>query len=443
MRVNSPVNWSMGIEILAIHFNTDEQIKQHNPNWRGTRSMGHRIRITSTVLAAAAVMFGMMVVNCQNRNEPQQQSQQQPVLEVTAVTLHPRQIMLTTELPGRVSAYRVAEIRPQVNGLIQKRLFTEGADIKAGQVLYQIDPAPFQAALNNATAALGRSEANLPAARSRTQRYGELLAEKAVSQQDYDDSVAALKQVEADVQYWKATVQTARINLEYTRITAPISGRIGRSNITEGAIVTAYQPVALATIQQLDPIYVDVPQSTSELLRLKQRMEKGRLSKNGKNLEKVALILEDGTRYALEGELKFRDVTVDPSTGSVSLRVVFPNPDGFLLPGMFVRAVIKEGVNHQAILIPQQAVSRDPRGNPVVLVVDSQDTVQQRTVTVDRAIGDSWLVTAGLEAGERVIVEGIQKARPGAKVKVVPFEGSSPQGGTRPDGRGTTDSQSN
>jgi membrane fusion protein (multidrug efflux system) len=406
--------------------------------------MRHRNRMTSTILVAAALVLGMVVVNCQNRKETQQQPQQSPALEVTAVTLQPQQIVLTTELPGRVSAYRVAEIRPQVNGLVQKRLFTEGADIKAGQVLYQIDPAPFQAALNNATAALGKSEANLPAARSRAQRYSELLAEKAVSRQDADDTAAALKQAEADVQYWKATVETARINLDYTRISAPISGRIGRSNITEGAIVTAYQPVALATIQQLDPIYVDVPQSTSELLRLKQRMEKGRLRQNGKNFEKVTLVLEDGTHYPLEGELKFRDVTVDPSTGSVSLRVVFHNPDAFLLPGMFARAVIKEGVNDQAILIPQQSVSRDPRGNPVALVVDANDTVQQRTLTVDRAIGDAWLVTAGLEAGERVIVEGIQKARPGAKVKVVPFEAGSPQSGEAgPDGRGKTDSQSN
>jgi membrane fusion protein (multidrug efflux system) len=405
--------------------------------------MRHRNRITTPILAAAAVLLGMVVVSCENRKETPQQAQQAPALEVTAVTLQPKKITLTTELPGRISAYRVAEIRPQVNGLIQKRLFTEGADIKAGQVLYQIDPAPFQAALNNAAAALGRSEANLPAARSRAQRYSELLAEKAVSHQDADDTAAALKQAEADVQYWKATVETARINLDYTRISAPISGRIGRSAITEGAIVTAYQPMALATIQQLDPIFVDVSQSTTDLLRLKQRMEKGGLSQNGKNLEKVKLIMEDGTPYPLEGVLKFRDVTVDPSTGSVSLRVVFPNPDGFLLPGMFARAVIKEGVNEQAILIPQQSVSRDLRGNPVALVVDSEDTVRQRMLTVDRAIGDSWLVTAGLEAGERVIVEGIQKARPGAKVKVVPFEGGSPQGAAGPDGRGKTDSQAN
>ena len=232
-------------------------------------------------------------------------------------------------------------------------------------MLYQIDPAPFQAALDNAKAALGRAEANLPAIRSRAERYKELLADKAVSQQDYDDAAAALKQAEADIQYWKATVETARINLGYTRVTAPISGRIGRSNVTEGALVTAYQPVALATIQQLDPIYVDVPQSTAELLRLKRRLEDGRLNQDGTNQNKVQLILEDGTAYPLEGTLQFRDVTVDPTTGSVILRIVFPNPEGVLLPGMFVRAVVEEGVNEQAILVPQQAVSRDPKGNPV------------------------------------------------------------------------------
>ena len=231
-------------------------------------------------------------------------------------------------------------------------------------MLYQIDPAPFQAALDNAKAALGKSEANLPSIRLRAERYKELLAEKAVSQQDYDDAAAALKQAEADIEYWKAAVETARINLGYTRVTAPISGRIGKSNVTDGALVTAYQPVALATIQQLDPIYVDVPQSTTELLRLKRRLEDGRLNQNGTNQKKVKLILEDGTAYPLEGTLQFRDVTVDPTTGSVILRIVFPNPEGVLLPGMFVRAVVKEGVNEQAILIPQQAVSRDPKGNP-------------------------------------------------------------------------------
>lgn len=371
-----------------------------------------------TVFSIVAAFF-MLPTGC--AQEAKKQSGPPPVTAITAVTVQPQRITLTKELPGRTTAYRVAEIRPQVNGLIQKRLFTEGADVKAGDVLYQIDPSTFEAALNNAKAALGRSEANLPAVRSRMERYQSLLAEKAVSQQDYDDAFAALKQAEADVQYWKATVETARINLAYTRITAPISGRIGRSNVTEGAIVTAYQPVALATINQLDPIYVDVPQSTTELLRLKRHLQEGRLNKNGKNLESVTLLMEDGTAYPLNGTLQFQDVAVDPSTGSVILRAVFPNPDGFLLPGMFVRTFMKEGVADQAILIPQQSVARDPKGNPVALIVTADNKVEQRMLVLDRAIGAKWLVASGLAPGDRVIVEGILKVRPGMSVQATPF----------------------
>ncbi|MBM3302995.1 MAG: efflux RND transporter periplasmic adaptor subunit, partial [Deltaproteobacteria bacterium] len=273
------------------------------------------------------LLGGLLLAGCENRKQPPPP----PVQEVATVTVQPQQLVLTTELPGRTSAYLVAEIRPQVNGIIQKRLFTEGSDVKAGQVLYQIDPAPFQAALESARAALAKSEANLPAIRSKAERYRALLAEKAVSQQDYEEKEAALKQVEADIEYWKAAVETARINLGYTCVTAPISGRIGKSNVTDGALVTAYQPIALATIQQLDPIYVDVPQSTTELLRLRRRLEGGRLNQNGTNQKTVKLILEDGTRYPQEGTLQFRDVTVEPTTGSVVLRVVFPNPEGVLL----------------------------------------------------------------------------------------------------------------
>ena len=371
------------------------------------------------------LLCSLLLPGCERR----QQAPPPPVPEVSTVTVKTQKVMLTTELPGRTSAYRIAEIRPQVSGLILNRLFTEGSSVKTGQVLYQIDPAPFQAALDNAQAALGRAEANLPAIRSRAERYREVLADKAVSRQDYDDAVAAMTQVKADIQYWKATVETARINLGYCRVTAPISGRIGKSNVTEGAIVTAYQPVALATIQQLDPIYVDVPQSTTELLRLKRHLEDGRLKSHGTNQNKVKLILEDGTAYPPEGTLQFRDVTVDPTTGSVILRVVFTNPEGVLLPGMFVRAVMKEGVNEQAILIPQQGVSRDPKGNPVSLIVDAEGKAQQRMLTLDRAIGDKWLVSAGLAPGNRVIIEGMQRVRPGAAVKVVPFkEGKTRRG---------------
>ena len=385
--------------------------------------------IPFTLLVAGVVSACLAMAGCQGENKQQAASPAAaPLPQVTAITIQPQPIMLTTELPGRTSAHRIAEIRPQVNGLIQKRLFTEGSDVKAGDVLYQIDPATFEAALSNAEAALGRSEANLPAIQSRVARYEELLAEKAVSQQDFDDAAAELKKAEADVQYWKASVETARINLAYTRITAPISGRIGRSNVTEGAIVTAYQPVALATIQQLDPIYVDVPQSTTDLLRLKRRIEGGHLNQKSKSQKSVTLIMEDGMPYPHEGSLKFRDVTVDPTTGSVILRVVVPNPDGFLLPGMFVRAIMKEGTKENAILVPQQAVFRDTKGNPVALIVDSEDKVQQRMLGLDRAIRDQWLVSDGLVPGDRVVVEGRQKVRSGASVNMIPFGAGSQEG---------------
>ncbi len=348
------------------------------------------------------------------------------VPEVGVMPVSFQKITLTTELPGRTSAFRIAEIRPQVNGLILKRLFTEGQDVKAGQMLYQIDPAPYQSALENAKAALGRAEANVPAIRLRVERFHDLLSDNAVSRQDYDDAFASLKQAEADVAYWKATVGTAQINLGYTAVKAPISGRIGISNVTDGAIVTAYQPVSLATIQQLDPIYVDVPQSTTDLLSLKRRLKDGRLKKNGASSDKVKLIQEDGAPYPQEGALQFSDVTVDPSTGSVILRVVFPNPENILLPGMFVQTVIKEGANEQAILIPQQGVSRDTKGNPFALIVDAESKAAFRPLTLDRAIGDKWLVSAGLAPGDSLIVEGLMMLRPGTMVKATPLNESQP-----------------
>jgi membrane fusion protein (multidrug efflux system) len=383
-----------------------------------TSKNGYEPRKWSVALTALASL--LLVGGCQGGHGPQ--AAPAPVPEVATVKVSMESVALHTELPGRTSAYLNAEIRPQVNGIIQKRLFTEGSNVRAGQVLYQIDPAPFQANLDNAKAAVAKAEANLAAIRSRAERFKELLPEKAVSQQDYDDAAAAVKQTEADIEYWKAMVRTARINLGYTRITAPISGRIGKSNVTEGTLATAQQPTPLSTIQQLDTVYVDVPQSTTELLRLKRSLEGGRLNQGGANQKKVKLLLEDGSEYPLAGTLQFRDVTVDPTTASVILRVVFPNPKGVLLPGMFVRAVVQEGIKEQAILIPQQAVSRDPKGNPLALVVDAGDKVSQRMLTLDRAIGDKWLVTGGLTSGDRVIVEGMQKARPGASVKVVPFD---------------------
>ena len=349
------------------------------------------------------------------------------VADVSTITVTQQQVMLTYELPGRTSPYLISEIRPQVSGLIQKRLFTEGSDVKAGQELYQIDPAPFQAALDNAKAALGRAEAHLPSIQLRVNRYKEALADKAVSQQDYDDAQAALKQAEADVQFGKATVDSARINLGYTRVVSPISGRIGASVVTDGAIVTAYQPIPLATIQQLDPIYVDVPHSTTEWLRLQRRLEQGQINPGGTNANIVQLILDDGTPYPLDGTLQFRDVSVNPTTSTVTLRMVFPNPKGILLPGMYVRAIIKEGINEKAIMVPQQAVSRDPKGNPMAMVVESGQ-VAVRRLTLERAIGAQWLVISGLNPGDKLIVEGLQKARPGLPAKEVPFDPAGTQG---------------
>ncbi len=340
--------------------------------------------------------------------------------EVGVVTMSPEKVVLTTELPGRTSPYLVAEVRPQVNGLIRQRAFEEGSDVKAGTLLYQIDPEPYQAAYDQAKAALAMAEANLPAARARAERLKGLVAIHAVGEQDYDDAAAALQKAEASVEAARAAVESARINLSYTPIRAPIPGRTGRSSVTVGALVTAYQPVPLVVIQQLDPIYVDVVQSSAELLRLRQSLRQGNVSRESPSWNRVKLILEDGTVYAQEGKLKFRDVTVDPTTGSVTLRMVFPNPDHVLLPGTYVRAIVEEGVAPDAILVPQQGVTRNPKGEPYALVAGKDGKAEQRFLTLDRALGDRWLVTKGLGQGDRVIVDGLQKIRPGADVKAMP-----------------------
>lgn len=383
---------------------------QPNPNACESRSWR---------LAWAALASLFLLAGCEQAHSQQAAAPAAPAPEVGVVTIAPRQVELSTELPGRTSAYHIAEIRPQVNGIIQKRLFQEGADVKAGQQLYQIDSAPFQVALNSAKASLGKAQANLPSVRSRAERYQELLVDKAVSRQDYDDAAAAVEQVKAEIEYWKTMVESARINLDYTRVNAPFAGRIGKTNVRTGTLVTAYQPTPFAVIQQLDPIYVDVVQSSAELLRLRRSLETGQLSAESANRKKVRLFLEDGSAYPVEGTLQFADVTVDPTTGSYSLRIVVPNPKQILLPGMFVRAVVQEGVAAQAMLVPQQGVSRNPKGEAIALVVDEAGVVQQRKLTLDRAIGDQWLVTAGLSAGERVIVEGSQKVRPGSPAKAI------------------------
>lgn len=361
----------------------------------------------------------LMLTTC---GKPQGGGPQGGVPEVSVVTMQPERVTIITELPGRTSAYLVAEVRPQVSGIIQKRFFTEGSDVKAGELLYQIDPATYEAAYAGSKAALARAEANVISIRNRVDRYKELVTINAVSQQEYDDVTAALKQAEADIEANKAAAETSRINLAYTRVTASITGRTGKSNVTVGALVTANQPTPLTVIQQLDPIYVDATQSSANLLNLKRNLAAGRIKGGSPDQARVKLLLEDGTPFPLEGTLKFSDVTVDPSTGSFVLRVVFPNPKHMLLPGMYARALVQEGVMDNAILAPQQGVSRDPKGNPVALIVDAEGKVQQRMITVDRAMGDKWLVSSGLGAGDQLIVEGIQKVRPGVSVKAVPFD---------------------
>jgi len=376
----------------------------------------HGIKLICAVGILAA---GLFTGGCGKEQSPATQAAGPP--EVGVIVVKPQSVTLTTELPGRTSAHLVAEVRPQVGGIIQKRLFTEGSDVKAGQVLYQINPASYRAAFASARAAQARAEANLIPARLKEQRFRDLVKIKAVSQQDYDDAHAALKQAEAELASSKAAVETASINLAYTRVTAPISGRIGRSSVTDGALVTASQPAALATIQQLSSMYVDVTQSSAEMLTLKKHLSSGLLKNGGSAQAKVRLLLEDGSAYPLPGTLKFSEVTVEQSTGSLTLRAIFPNPKQLLLPGMFVRAILEEGVNDQAILVPQRGVTRKPDGNAAVMVVGAGEQVEQRVITVERTIGDNWLVSDGLKPGDRVILEGIQKAKPGTPVKAVPF----------------------
>ena len=377
-------------------------------------------------LATVAILF--FATGCDNNGAVAQGSPQgRPPTEVGVVTLQPQSVDITTELPGRTTAARLAEVRPQVNGIILKRLFTEGAEVKAGQQLYQIDPAPYQAALDTAKAELARTEATANSSRTKAARYRDLLKSRAVSQQDYDDIAASLLENEAAVASAKASIRTAQINLDYTKVNSPISGRIGRSTVTEGALVTANQTQVLATVTQLDPIYVDVTQSSAELFRLRQALSGGK-GQSGEAKAPVTLLIGGGNDapYAHQGELQFSEVNVDETTGSVRLRATFPNPNNELLPGLFVRARINWGAVQNVFMVPQQAVIRRPDGSAFVWAVSPDQKVTQKPVKPERAIGNKWLVTEGVAAGDRVVVEGVQKVAPGAQVTTVALDAEKP-----------------
>jgi membrane fusion protein (multidrug efflux system) len=362
-----------------------------------------------TVLLAALALAGC------NSGHPSGGGMGGKVEDVGVVTIKPQPVTLSTDLPGRTSSYRVAEVRPQVNGVLQTRMFTEGADVQKGQQLYQIDPAPYQAALDSVQAQLQHAEAAEGIAKAQADRYQALKNSDAISKQDFDTTMANEKQALADIASAKAAVETAQINLTYTKVLAPISGRTGRS-VTEGALVTSNQTQPLVTIQQLDPIYVDIPQSTAQITRLRREVSSGQIKSAGQDEASITLTLEDGSPYDQPGTLQFSEVTVDPSTGSVILRAVFPNPKTFLLPGMFVTTHLEEGVSENGILVPQQAVMRDPRGQASVFLVTRDNQIALRPIHTDRAIGDKWFVTDGLAGDDRVVVTGLQKVMPGATV---------------------------
>ncbi|ECG8550163.1 multidrug efflux RND transporter periplasmic adaptor subunit AcrA [Salmonella enterica subsp. arizonae] len=368
-----------------------------------------------TPLAVVLMLSGSLALTGCDDKQDQQGGQQMP--EVGVVTLKTEPLQITTELPGRTVAYRIAEVRPQVSGIILMRNFVEGSDIEAGVSLYQIDPATYQATYDSAKGDLAKAQAAANIAELTVKRYQKLLGTQYISKQEYDQALADAQQANAAVVAAKAAVETARINLAYTKVTSPISGRIGKSSVTEGALVQNGQASALATVQQLDPIYVDVTQSSNDFLRLKQELANGSLKQeNGK--AKVDLVTSDGIKFPQSGTLEFSDVTVDQTTGSITLRAIFPNPDHTLLPGMFVRARLQEGTKPAALLVPQQGVTRTPRGDATVLVVGADNKVEIRQIVASQAIGDKWLVTDGLKAGDRVVVSGLQKVRPGAQVKV-------------------------
>ncbi|MGM4982780.1 MULTISPECIES: efflux RND transporter periplasmic adaptor subunit [Rhizobium] len=369
-------------------------------------------------MIVAGVAATMLLVGC-NEQKSAQSGMPAVKIEVSAMALHPQSVAITAELPGRTSAYLVAEVRPQVGGIIRSRNFKEGSEVKAGDVLYEIDPASYQASYDSAVASLQKAEGALPSAQSKVDRYKSLTAQDAVSKQNLDDAVSTLAQANADVASAKAALETARINLDYTKMRAPIGGRVDASAVTVGALVTADQTTALTTIRQLDPINVDVTQSSTNLLEFRRAVAEGRLKTSGDNVS-VHLTLEDGSQYKEAGKLEFAEASVAETVGTITVRAVFPNPDRILLPGMYVRATIQEGIAENSFLVPQRAVFRNTKGEPTAMFVTADGKVQQRVLKVQRSIGNSWLVNEGMKDGDRVIVEGSQRVRDGQEVNVSP-----------------------
>ena len=379
-------------------------------------------------LTMSVLVLSMALVGCSKDSEQQKQGaaaqQQMPPTQVGVLVAQPQNVERSVELSGRTSAYQISEVRPQASGVILKRLFAEGSFVRAGQALYEIDDRTNRASVDNAKAALIRQEANLNALRVKEGRYRQLVSSNAISKQEYDDILAQVKLAEADVAATKASLENAQINLGYSVVRAPISGQSNRSSVTAGALVTANQAEPLVTIQQLDPIYVDINQSSAELLRLRQQLSQGQLDQS--NNTKVKLKLEDGSEYALEGQLAFSDASVDPSTGTVTLRAVFPNPNHLLLPGMFANAKIVQGVIPNAFLIPQAALTRTPTGQATVFVTNEKGIVETRLVTTAGVQGNNWIVTEGLKTGDRVVIDGVAKVKEGAQVQATPIDPNAP-----------------
>jgi len=388
--------------------------------------------LRSSALLFALLISGLLVAGCSDKTPAAGKAPVSAAREPTKVgviTVQAQAQTLTSALPGRTSAFMSADIRPQINGIVQKRLFTEGATVKAGQALYQIDAAPYQATEAAARAALAKAQAQARTAEVNSKRNAELVRIDAISRQAYDESLATAQQTASDVAMAQAALATARINLGYTRIVAPISGRTALSNVNAGGLVTANQTGVLTTISQLDPMYIDVTQSSSELLQLKRDLAAGRFEKLGEGAVRITILLEDGSKYAHSGRLQFAGVTVNPSTGAVTLRAVVPNPDGVLMPGMYVQTLLPTGVSSEALLVPQQAVTRDIAGKANVLVVGPDNKVARRAIEIDRAVGSRWLVSSGLAAGDTVVVDGFQRIKPGDTVAPQPVQ--LPGGGTR------------